>query len=332
MVIKMDKIRNFTELTRAYSIWASLAPCLIIYAYTKDYETFSYWQFFLMIIGVICVHLASNLLDDYSDVMRQVRKGKSLQEVCFNSFVPKARLIKEGVYSLSQVRTIICSLFLIGLLIGIYFVHVSGNNLIAYIVTTGILCLFYPISSKLYLAELTIGVIFGPLLINGGYFALTGLFRNDVFVMSLIVMLTTIVLLHVHSLMDWEFDIQDKKKTLALLSGTKKDAIGVLTWIMILAYLITLCAVTWQLFNPCTLCVFLTLPLMVKLRKSLYDFINIKDVKFEPKWYYGIFENWKEIKEKRIDFFMYRFYLARNYSFMFCLLLAIGSVISVNVL
>lgn len=31
---------------------------------------------------------------------------------------------------------------------------------------------------------------------------------------------------------------------------------------------------------------------------SLYDYIEIKNVQFIPKWYYGFMENFEEIKKK----------------------------------
>ena len=54
---------------------------------------------------------------------------------------------------------------------------------------------------------------------------------------------------------------------------------------------------------------------------------KIKDVKFETRWYYGPFENWKTIQERKLDFFMYRFYLARNYAFFFAIFASIGAII-----
>ena len=57
------------------------------------------------------------------------------------------------------------------------------------------------------------------------------------------------------------------------------------------------------------------------------DYININDVELKPRWYWGFFENWETIKENKIEFFMFRFYLARNYAFFFALFAAVGAMI-----
>ncbi len=72
--------------------------------------------------------------------------------------------------------------------------------------------------------------------------------------------------------------------------------------------------------------VFLTLPIATKLLKSMKDYINIKDVKFIPIWYWGLFENWEKIEKSGMAFYMFRFYLARNFAFLFAVFAAIGIV------
>ena len=98
-------------------------------------------------------------------------------------------------------------------------------------------------------------------------------------------------------------------------------------WMMILSYYIVVFGVLMGMFNPYMLLVFLTLPIATKLNESMKDYINIKDIEFKPRWYWGMFENWKEIQEKRIDFFMFRFYLARNFAFFFALFASIGAML-----
>ena len=127
--------------------------------------------------------------------------------------------------------------------------------------------------------------------------------------------------------MDWEFDIKEGKNTLALLCKTKPRAIVMLKWMIITSYTIIVFGIFNLNFNPNMMYVFLTLPIATKLQKSIKDYINIKDVKFIPRWYYGPFENWDKIKENKIDFFMYRFYLARNFALFFAIFASIGAVL-----
>ena len=327
---KMDNLllnlKNFMELTRFYSLNMTLGACFIIFSYAFYSEKFSVINLLLLIIALCFVHLGANLFDCYIDVKTKLNQGYNFENMRF-SLEKKARLIRNGTYSLNQVKFILALLFSIALLIGIYFAFVTDWKVLIFALVGGILTLFYPISSKYYLSEITVGLIFGPLMIMGGYYALSGAFNSSLFLLSWAIFLTTIILLHTHNIMDWEYDEQENKNTLARMLKTKKKAITALKWMMILAYYIVVFGVLKGMFNPYMLCVFLTLPIATKLNESIKDYINIKDVKFEPRWYWGIFENWKQIREERFDFFMFRFYLARNFSSLFAILAAIGAMI-----
>ena len=320
-------ILNFLELTRAYSILITLASCIVVLSFAHYSLNFSWINFFIMTFALFSIHLGANLFDDFIDVKNKLKNGIELKDIKFDSFTPKARLITNGVYSLENIQAILVVLFSIGLLAGLYFAFVSGWQVLIFAFLGAILTLFYPISSKYYLAEITIGLIFGPLMIMGGYFALTQEFNSNLFLLSFAIFFSTLVLLHTHNIMDWEFDIKNNKNTLALLCKTKTNAINALKYIIIAAYLILVIGVLNLNFNPNMLYVFLTLPIATKLLESIKDYINIKDVKFEPRWYYGFFENWNEIKSQKIDFFMFRFYLARNFSLFFGIFASIGVVL-----
>lgn len=326
----MDKIslkcKDFMELVRCYSLNMVLASCFIILSYAYYSEKFSFLNFILLTLALCFVQMGANLFDCYIDVKAKLKQGYSFENMRFST-ERKARLIRNGTFSLKQVEIILCILFLCAILIGLYFAFITGWKVLLFALFGGILTLLYPISGKYYLAEAIVGIIFGPLAIMGGYYALTGDFNVNLFLLSWAIFFTTIILLHTHNIMDWEFDIKEGKNTLAILSGSKQNAISALRLMIISAYAVVVIGVLGQYFNPKMLYVFLTLPIAVKLLESIKDYINIKDIKFVPRWYWGFFENWNDIKEKRIDFFMFRFYLARNFAFFFALFAAIGAVI-----
>ncbi len=322
-----NKIKNIMELTRFYSLGAILASCLIIYSYAHYSENFSFFNFALLVIALCCLQMGANLFDDYIDIKEKLKTTQNLSDIKFNSLVPKARLIIEGVYSFCSVKKIIIILFLIPTLIGLYFTAISGAKIILFMIVGAILTLFYPKSAKCYLSEIIVGLIFGPLVIMGGYCAITGGFNINLFILSWAIFFSCLVLLHAHSLMDWEFDQKEGKNTLCILSKSKQNAIKILKFFIIASYSIVFLGVIFSRFNPKTLYCFLTLPIAVELLKSMEEYIEIKDVKFVPRWYFGVFENWQKIKENKIDFFMYRFYLARNFGLFFAMFVSIGTMI-----
>ncbi len=327
----MEKIKtqiaNFLQLTRFYSLGVVFATCIVIFSYAYYCENFSFFNFILMVLALCCVQMGANLFDDYIDVKSKLKDGKTLKDIDFNGFTPKAMLIRNETYSLAQVKTILVLLFMLPTLVGLYFAFITDFKILIFVLIGGILTLFYPISSKYYLSEVIVGLAFGPLMITGGYYALCGSFNSSLFILSWAIFFSTIILLHTHSLMDWEFDIQDGKKTLCILSGSKQNAIKALRAMIIACYSIIVIGVASLIFNPKMLYVFLTLPIATKLLSSIEEYINIKDVKFIPRWYWGMFENWDEICKNKIDFFMFRFYLARNFSLFFALFASVGAMI-----
>ena len=67
------------------------------------------------------------------------------------------------------------------------------------------------------MSDTIVGLIFGPLMIMGGFYALTNNFDWNLFLLSWAIFFTTIILLHTHNIMDWEFDIKEGKITYGIL-------------------------------------------------------------------------------------------------------------------
>ena len=317
------KISNFFELTRGYSVLMSVAPWFLTVMWAQIYLP-PIKDVFLTFIGIVCVHLGTNLFDDYIDVKKEIKSGKTLKNIDFGAINNKAKLILNGTYSLKQVVTIISVLYAIALIIGIYYTVLQGGWILAIMAISGVLCLLYPFATKFYSGELIVGVIFGPLLMSGTYYALCGLISTRILIMSISVGLLTAALLHTHAIMDWEYDCTVGKNTFCRLFKTKENAIYALKAIVWAAYINVIYFTLTGWLHPNALYALLTLPMAVELFKSIKDYINIKNVKFIPAWWMGPMEDWENIKNVRMDFFMYRFYLARNLCFLFCMIAGIA--------
>jgi len=195
-------IKNLFELTRAYSIATVLASCLVVFSYAQFSENFSFLNFIMLTLALCLINMGENLYDDLIDIRNELKKGIKFEDVKFSCFVPKARLILNKEYSIKCAIIILSILFLIPSLIGIYFIYFAGFKIFYFILAGIILTLIYPYSSKLYISEIIVGLIYGPLMIMGGYYALTKDFNESLFVISFAVMFATLTLLHAHSLMD----------------------------------------------------------------------------------------------------------------------------------
>ncbi len=322
-------LNKFKELTRAYSLPVSITPFLI--ALCAAYSAAGFYDngilfganALLILIAIVLLHLGGNLFDDYRDVLSELKKGKNLSDINFRN-KEKAKLILNKTYSLKSIAKILAVMFSIAVLIGLYFTYLKGETVFYFMVISAILCLFYPKSAKYGLSEIVITLLFGPLLINGAYYALTGTFDVQIILFSIASGLLTSILLIAHSLMDYEYDITTDKKTIPVLIKNKPETINFIGVIILISYiLIIYTTIKYETAKLFLAPVILTLPVSYKLIKSLYDYINIKDVQFIPKWYLGVMENWEEIKKNNMAYFMYRFYLARNLASIFNIILAL---------
>lgn len=317
------RLSQFFELTRAYSLPMSLGPWFLALVWSQIYLP-SFVNVALTLLGIACVHLATNLFDDYVDVTKELNSGKNINNIDFGTINNKARLILNGTFTLQNVTRIIAVLYAIALLIGIYFTIVWGGWIPFIVALCAILCIAYPFATKYYSGELIVGVIFGPLLLSGTYCALCGLLSTRILIISLSVGLLTAALLHTHAIMDWEYDSNVGKNTFCRLFGTKYNAIYALKVLVWLAYINVIYFVLIGWLHPNCLYVLLTLPIAIELFKSIKDYVDVKDVKFIPRWWMGPMEDWEKIQDARMCFFMYRFYLARNLCFLFCIIAGIA--------
>ncbi len=326
----MEFFKNFCKLTHAYNLIFTFASCFVMYSFAHYAAGFNSLNFIILVAVLCCIHLGANLYNDYIQVKHQLVSGKKLNEVSFGGFLPKAELILNKTFSIAAVRRIVNGLFVFALALAVSFSVAASSSMsfgwvvIPLFLLGIVLSVLNGVASKHYCAELITGFVFGPLMIAGGYYTLVGGIDPRLLILSFAVMFAVMTVSHVINIMNWEFDINSGKKTLALLTGSKQNAIRLLSVLCAIPYAIVLIGVLSNEFNKTMLFVFLTLPVATKLISSVKEYVQVKNVEFKPRWYWGIFENWKVIKECGVDFFMFRLYLARNYAVMFSIIAAIG--------
>ena len=201
----------------------------------------------------------------------------------------------------------------------------GSGNAIAFV--AGVICLLYPRLTYFGLGELAVGVTFAPLLFMGTYFVMCGEFSLVPVLVSVSTGLLTVVLLHVHTLMDYDFDIRENKKTLCAILGSKMKSFYALVIMLILAYANILWLILFHFLPAKFLITFLTLPMGIGLVLLMKKFVEGDTSLLSKKWWMGPIEQWKDIEKKNAQNFMIRFYLARNlmgaFSFLVCVAILI---------
>ena len=134
-------------------------------------------------------------------------------------------------------------------------------------------------------------------------------------------MVTNIV--YVHSMMETSADRELGKFTFAHLLGGKKSQTSALAIMSVAPFFCpavnTSCS-GWSLWYLCALAV---LPMSVCLIVSTWKFINNLPRNDQPRWWMGPMGNWPAYVEAGIDWFLFRWLMARNICTFFCLIVII---------
>lgn len=253
--------------SRLFSLPMTLLSWLVIFVYSLKLDG-NVLNGVLALVGISFAHLATNLFDDYVDY-------KNLPE---NSQKCKCAYIKDGSATISDVLKVVLIYLAIAISMGFVLFLRCGFPVIFLAIIGGIITLIYAKLSQRGFSELAVGTAFGPLLFEGVYFVMTGRFSWTVFVMSVAVVIFTIGLMYVHTVLDFEGDMNVHKMTLACRLGDKNKAINGILILYGIAYVATILS-GLMLKNYYIYASFLLVPLVFKLYKSLKTYTCGGEVK-----------------------------------------------------
>ncbi len=253
--------------SRLFSLPMTLLSWLIIFVYSLKLGG-NVLNGVLALVGISFAHLATNLFDDYVDY-------KNLPE---NSQKCKCAYIKDGSATISDVLKVVLIYLVIAAGMGFVLFLRCGFPVIFLAIIGGIITLIYAKLSQRGFSELAVGTAFGPLLFEGVYFVMTGRFSWTVFVMSIAVVIFTIGLMYVHTVLDFEGDMNVHKMTLACRLGDKNKAINGILILYGIAYVATILS-GLMLKNYYIYVSFLLVPLVFKLYNSLKTYTCGGEVK-----------------------------------------------------
>jgi 1,4-dihydroxy-2-naphthoate octaprenyltransferase len=135
-------------------------------------NSFSWLLFVLALAGMLLLHAAGNVINDYFDVKNGIDKKDS------PTALYRPHFLLEGVLSLRQVLIFSIILYVLGGLIGVYLIYIRGLTVLYIVLAGGALSYFYsggPIKYK-YRAfgEIPMFLMWGPLMMMGSYYVMTG--------------------------------------------------------------------------------------------------------------------------------------------------------------
>ena len=322
----LEKLNIWLVAVRAYSLPVSIMSWIVPFIFGY-FQNGNIQNGFLSLIGIVTLHMATNLFDDAIDYTREKQKIEKGLKKEFNFQKGKCACIFEGKLTLKQYYIVSFILFLIAAIIAIYYIYLYGTNLLYIIVPSAILCALYPLLGCLGLGEIIVAIVFSPLLYLGVFYSMTGFFSIEILLISISTGLLSVAVLHNHMLLDFKYDEDNRKITLCRLCRTEKNAFILLVIIISFAYINIITAVCLKLLSLYFLIILLSLPTAITLYKIMKIHIKNPNEKIKPTVFMGNTREIQKVPIEQRDFLM-KFLIVRNLLSIFTLLICIAVVLS----
>ena len=319
------------ECSRVFSLPMTILSWLVIFTYSVI-NGGNILYGLIAFLGLCLVHLGTNLLDDYFDykfLIKQVDFNK--KEYLKHSQKTKCRYLINGLMKESQLLTIVSIYFILASFCGIFLFVKCGLGILYFASIGAVIAIMYSFLSRICLSEVAVALAYGPALFGGVYYAMTGAYSKEIYLLAIPTMLMTIILLYIHTVMDYDYDLAEGKYTIANRFNSQLDSLCILKLLLILAYIspFVLCIfdiLDWQIFG-----VYLTIPLAIDLYKSLVLYSTNPNEMPNKKWYHFPMEKLQDFITHGEGAFMIRMLQSRNLMIYFSLFLILAIILSLAV-
>ncbi|MFZ5880747.1 MAG: prenyltransferase [Chloroflexota bacterium] len=262
---RLDVISKWLISTRAAVLIMTFISAALAGLFAFRDGAFHFLPWLALAFGLIMAHATNNIFNDFTDFVRGVDKDNYYRTMY------GAQPIASGLMSKRQHLTYFAVTGLIALAAGLYLIFINASDPVIWILLAlgAFFVLFYTWPLKgLGLGEVAVLVVWGPLMIGGGYYVMAHQWDWNVVTASLpyVLGVTTVIFgKHIDKL------LIDKSKgihTLPVVIGEKAARYAVLA-MMILPYLFTFYLIAIRFFTPVMAIVLFALPTFLKVYPTL---------------------------------------------------------------
>ena len=231
--------------------------------------------YILTLLGMVLAHAATNLINDDYDVKSGIDQPDA----------PTARYrphpLVEGTLKAHQVMTESLALYAFAGLIGVFLLVIRGWPIGLLALIGGIASFTYTATPVQYkhrgLGELSVFLMWGPLMMLGSHYVQTGSFAqaSEVLWVSLPVGIWVALVLLANNLKDIQYDRRMGAETLGTLLG-REGALGLFMALVVVIYLVTVLAIVAGALPLWSLLVFLSAP------KAFHELRALREAKEIP--------------------------------------------------
>ncbi|HAX68340.1 MAG TPA: prenyltransferase [Anaerolineales bacterium] len=258
----LDVISKWLISTRAAVLIMTFISAALAGLFAWRDGSFEFLPWLALVFGLIMAHASNNIFNDYTDFVRGVDKDNYYRTMY------GAQPVASGLMTQRQHLTYFIVTGILAMIAGIYLVWHTGFSSTTWILLGlgSFFVLFYTWPLKgLGLGEVAVLMVWGPLMIGGGYYVLTDQWNWSVVIASLpyVLGVTTVIFgKHIDKI---TVDQAKKIYTLPVVIGEKAARYAIMA-MMVLPYVFTGYLIATKFFTPVMLIVLFALP---ALRESL---------------------------------------------------------------
>lgn len=262
---RLDLVSRWLIATRAMALVLSFISATIAGLLALQAGEFNLWIWLLLSIGLVMAHGTNNLLNDYTDYSRGVDKGNYFRA----QYGPQP--LEHGLLTKRQLLTYAAVTGLIAVVAGVLLIWYRGWPTLILMAVGAVFVLFYTYPFKYVgLGEVSLLLVWGPLMVGGGYYVFTGDWDWQVVIAGLSYSLGVTAALMGKHIDKLEPDAAKKIRTLPVLLG-EGLARTVTVSLIVLQFLLVGYLMIVGFFTPVMLVVFLSLPMFFKMVLPMYS-------------------------------------------------------------
>jgi 1,4-dihydroxy-2-naphthoate polyprenyltransferase len=253
----LDPVTRFLYAARSVILVISAQAAIISGLLAITDRRFELVPFIGVFVGYLVLHAISNLSNDYFGY----RRGHDTADS------PRRRYtlhpVASGVFTMRFLATGLLVLGAVAVAIAVYFVTLRGWAAVAFAAFGALMLWAYDAAPRalkeLGLGELAAFVVWGPLMIGGGYYVITGHLSGDAFLASVPYGLGVSSILVGKHIDQRAFDTIQDQRTLPVLLGERRARL--LNQLMVAGmYVFVLVGILFGALSPFALVVVLALP------------------------------------------------------------------------
>jgi 1,4-dihydroxy-2-naphthoate octaprenyltransferase len=261
---QLDVISKWLISTRAAVLIMTFISAAVAGILAYQHAMFNLGMWLLMTIGLIMAHATNNLLNDYTDYVRGVDHNNYFRA----QYGPQP--LEHGLMTKRQLLTYAAVTGLIALACGAALIYMRGGLTLLLLGLGAFFVLFYTYPLKYFaMGEIAVLIVWGPLMIAGGYYVVTGVWDWNVVLASLPYALGVTTVIFGKHIDKFKSDKEKHIYTLPVLLGerlARQFVIGM----TVLQYLLVIYLVITGFFSPVLLVVLLALPTFYRYFWPIY--------------------------------------------------------------